>query len=306
MALDDILITQTLCDRDNDGIADVFDLDADNDGIEDVIEAGLGSISNGKGKIDVAWVDSNGNGLHDSGESSAALPALDSDGDGIPNYIDLDSDNDSLFDVDESGAGNTNAVGFVNGDGDITGDGVGDGPESETFRSKDTNGDLTSEGYGDGILDIYDMSFGSGNPFSDQYGNLGQGIANANPATTYLKDTDGDGIPDYLDVKSNGSTFDIANTLLIYDYKTLDTDGDGIIDGTADIDKDGIRDAFDTNTAYFGSPRDLHTKLFLDFDGRNDYGQSTAILGGLSNASLMAWIDLNPAFASDGSYCGPK
>jgi hypothetical protein len=27
----------------NDGVADMFDLDADNDGIEDVIEAGLGS-----------------------------------------------------------------------------------------------------------------------------------------------------------------------------------------------------------------------------------------------------------------------
>lgn len=303
LALDDIVITQQLCDLDNDGIADVFDLDADNDGIEDIIEAGLGSISNGKGKIDVAWVDANTNGLLDSAEPTAAIQALDSDGDGIPNYIDLDSDNDSLFDVDESGAGNTNAVtGYVNGDGDINGDGAGDGPESETFRSKDTNGDTVVEGFGDGILDIYD--YGTGGTFSSQFGNLGQGTANANPATTYLKDTDGDGIPDYLDFKSNGSTFDIANTLLIYDYKTLDTNGDGIIDGTTDIDKDGIRDAFDTNTAYFGSPRDLHTKLFLDFDGRNDYGQSTAILGGLSNASLMAWIDLNSAFATDGIIVG--
>ena len=303
LALDDIVITQQLCDLDNDGIADVFDLDADNDGIEDVIEAGLGNTSNGKGKIDVAWVDTNTNGLLDSAEPTAAVQALDSDGDGIPNYIDLDSDNDSLFDVDESGAGNTNAVtGYVNGDGDINGDGVGDGPESETFRSKDTNGDTVVEGFGDGILDIYD--YGVGGTFSSQYGNLGQGTANANPATTYLNDTDGDGIPDYLDVKSNGTTFDITNTLLIYDYKTLDTNGDGIIDGTTDIDKDGILDAFDTNTAYFGSPRDLHTKLFLDFDGRNDYGQSTAILGGLSNASLMAWIDLNSAFASDGIIVG--
>jgi hypothetical protein len=300
LALDDILITQTLCDRDGDGIADVFDLDADNDGIEDVIEAGLGNISNGKGKIDVAWVDSNGNGLHDSAESSAALPALDSDGDGIPNYIDLDSDNDSLFDVDESGAGNTNAVtGFVNGDGDITGDGRGDGPETEAFRSKDTDGNGTNELYGDGILDIYDYGTGA-----NQYGNLNQGTATANPATTYLKDTDGDGIPDYLDSTSNGSTFDIGNTLLIYDYKTLDANGNGIIDGTTDIDKDGILDAFDTNTAYFGSPRDLHTKLFLDFDGRNDYGQSTAILGGLANASMMAWIDLNPDFSTDGVIVG--
>ncbi|TRX00443.1 LamG-like jellyroll fold domain-containing protein [Flavobacterium gawalongense] len=301
LALDDILISQTLCDLDNDGVADMFDLDADNDGIEDVIEAGLGNLSNAKGKIDVAWVDTNGNGLLDSAESTAALPALDSDGDGIPNYIDLDSDNDSLFDVDESGAGNTNAVsGYENGDGDINGDGTGDGPESETFRNKDINGDGITEGFGDGILDLYDYGTGATN----QYGNLGQGIATANPATTYLKDTDGDGIPDYLDVKSNGSTFDIANTLLIYDYKTLDTNNNGIIDGTTDIDKDGILDAFDTNTAYFGSPRDLHTKLFLDFDGRNDYGQSTAILGGLTSASLMAWIDLNPTFSTDGVIVG--
>eukprot|EP00731_Ephydatia_muelleri_P033031 g33031.t1 len=285
---------------DTDGVADVFDLDADNDGIPDVIEAGLGNISNGKGKIDVTWVDGNGNGLLDSAEPTAAIQALDSDGDGIPNYIDLDSDNDSLFDVDESGAGNTNAVtGYVNGDGDINGDGKGDGPESETFRSKDTNGDNVTEGFGDGILDIYDYGTGS-----NQYGNLSQGIANANPATTYLKDTDSDGIPDYLDIISNGSTFDIANTLKIYDYKTLDTNNNGIIDGTTDVDHDGILDAFDTNTFYFGSPRDLHTKLFLDFDGRNDYGQSTAILGGLANASLMAWVDLNPTFSTDGVIVG--
>ncbi|MFV5695065.1 LamG-like jellyroll fold domain-containing protein [Flavobacterium sp. LB3P122] len=301
LALDDILISQTLCDLDNDGVADMFDLDADNDGIEDIIEAGLGNLSNAKGKIDVAWVDTNGNGLHDGAESTAVLTALDSDGDGIPNYIDLDSDNDSLFDVDESGAGNTNAVsGYENGDGDINGDGTGDGPESETFRTRDINGDGITEGYGDGILDIYDYGTGATN----QYGNLGQGIATANPATTYLKDTDGDGIPDYLDTKSNGSSFDIANTLLIYDYKTLDTNNNGVIDGTTDIDKDGILDTFDTNTALFGSPRDLHTKLFLDFDGRNDYGQSTAVLGGLANASLMAWIDLNAAFSTDGVIVG--
>ena len=307
LALDDILITQALCDRDADGVADVFDLDADNDGIPDVVEAGLGNTTNGKAKIDSAWVDANGNGLHDSAESVAALPALDSDGDGIPNYIDLDSDNDSLFDVDESGAGNTSAgtpAGFVNGDGDISGDGRGDGPESEAFRSKDSDGDGINELYGDGILDLYD--YGTGATFNDKYGNANQGIINGNPATTYLKDTDSDGIPDYLDVMSNGSSYDIANTLKIYDYKTIDANNDGIIDGTADADKDGILDAFDTtfSPTYFGSPRDLHTKLFLDFDGRNDYGQSTAILGGLSNVTLMAWVNLNSAFSSTGVIVG--
>lgn len=291
LALDDILISQTLCDLDNDGIADVFDLDADNDGIEDVIEAGLGALSNGKGKIDVAWIDGNGNGLHDSAESLSSI--LDSDGDGIPNYIDLDSDNDSIFDVDESGAGNTNAIaGFINGDGDITGDGVGDGVDSETFRSKDSNGDGVNEGFGDGILDIYDYGIGA-------YGNLDQGSITA-PFLNYIMDTDGDGTPDYIDTTSNGATFDIAATL----YASLDTNSDGIIDGTSDIDRDGILDAFDTNTAYFGSPRNLDRKLFLDFDGRNDYGQNTAILGSLANASLMAWINLNSTFATDGIVVG--
>ena len=155
-----------MCDLDNDGVADVFDLDADNDGIEDIIEVGLGNLSNGKGRMDVAWVDANGNGLHDSAE---ALIPLDTDGDGAPDYMDLDSDNDSIFDVDESWAGNIHAYpGFENGDGDINGDGVGDGPESETFRNKDTDGDGTTEGFGDGILDIYDY-------YVNGYGNLDQG-----------------------------------------------------------------------------------------------------------------------------------
>jgi hypothetical protein len=291
LALDDILISQTLCDLDNDGVADVFDLDADNDGVEDIIEAGFGNLSNAKGRMDVAWLDVNANGLNDTAEG--VLTALDSDSDGIPNYIDLDSDNDSLFDVDESGAGNINAaLGFVNGDGDITGDGRGDGPESETFRSKDVNGDGITEGFGDGILDIYDYG-------TNIYGNLDQGTLVA-PFLNYTLDTDADGTPDYIDTTSNGASFDIASTL----YASLDGNNDGIIDGATDIDKDGITDTFDTNTTYFGSPRDLNRKLFLDFDGRNDYGQSTAILGGLTNASLMAWINLNSAFSTEGIIIG--
>ena len=291
LALDDILITQALCDLDLDGVADVFDLDSDNDGIEDIIEVGLGNLSNAKGRMDVAWMDANANGLHDSAEGILSAP--DFDGDGAANYMDLDSDNDSVFDVDESGAGNTNAApGFVNGDGDITGDGKGDGADTETFRSKDTNGDGIVEGYGDGILDLYDYGLNS-------YGNLDQGT-NIAPYLNYVLDTDGDGSPDYLDRTSNGTTFDIAGTL----YASLDANNDGIIDGNTDIDKDGIVDAFDTNTAYFGSPRDLNRKLLLEFDGRNDYAQSTAVLGGLASGTLMAWVNLANGYNADGVIVG--
>jgi hypothetical protein len=291
LALDDILITQALCDLDLDGVADVFDLDSDNDGIEDIIEVGLGNLSNAKGKMDVSWMDANANGLHDSAEGILSAP--DFDGDGAANYMDLDSDNDAVFDVDESGAGNANAVaGYVNGDGDITGDGKGDGADTETFRSKDTNGDGIVEGYGDGILDLYDYGL-------NIYGNLDQGSLIA-PFLNYVLDTDGDGSPDYLDVSSNGVTFDITNTL----YASLDVNNDGIIDGNTDTDKDGIVDAFDTNSAYFGSPRDLNRKLLLEFDGRNDYGQSTALLGGLPAATLMSWVNLANGYNADGVIVG--
>lgn len=306
LAIDDISITQTLCDYDSDTIADMFDLDADNDGIPDVVEAGLGQYSSGRAIMAVGSVGTDG--LNTNAIASASLPTLDSDGDGIPNYLDLDSDNDSVFDIDESGAGNTNATtGYVNGDGDITGDGKGEGSETELFRPKDANGDGIIEYAGDGILDIFD--YGTGVTFSDKFGNLNQGNASGlgpdgvGQYVNYVLDTDSDGIPDYLDITSNGSTYDIANNKLINPSKTLDADNNGILDGSADADKDGILDSFDTNTAVKGSPRDLNTKLLLDFDGRNDYAQDVSVLTG-SAGSIMAWIDLNSAFSGTGFIVG--
>ncbi|TDD94457.1 LamG-like jellyroll fold domain-containing protein [Flavobacterium cellulosilyticum] len=291
-------------DTDGDGVPNYFDLDSDNDGIPDVVEAGLGNLSNGKGKISIAWADANGNGLHDSAESTANLPPLDADGDGVPNYIDLDSDNDSVFDIDESGAGNTNAaVGYVNGDGDINGDGVGDGIDSESFRIRDTNNNGILEQFGDGILDVFDYFVGN-TSYADSFGNTNQGSTGAG-WVNYVKDTDGEGIPDYIDIRNiTTGIFDIANNKLIYSNKVLDANNDGILDGNTDIDKDGILDSFDTNTSIFGSPRDLNNKLLLDFDGRNDYGQSTNVLSSFNKGSLMAWIDLNSSFSTTGVIVG--
>ena len=263
-------------DKDNDGIADYLDLDSDNDGIPDIVEAGHANLSNGLGRIDLAlFTDSNLNGMHDALESTSPL---DSDGDGTPNYLDLDSDNDTVFDVDE--ARTERYVGptlvFENGDGDVNGDGVGDGPESENFRP--TSG---CDGLGDGILDIYDYGTGT-----NEYGNLIQGTG-----PLYVKDTDGDGIPDYIDIQSDGSSFDISNSL----YADLDANNDGLIDDTNDVDSDGILDLFDTNDTEFGSPRDLDQKLQIYFDGRNDYVQDASITSGWGEITLMGWIKQDPA-----------
>jgi len=264
LALDDIMITQELTDSDQDGLPDVYDLDSDNDGIGGIIEDGWSTLSNGKDRMDLSsetWIDANANGWHDIPESYyVSNHPANFDGDLMPNYIDLDSDNDAVFDVDEAG--------LLNGDGDVNCDGEGEGTDTDN----------------DGILAPFDTLVG--------YGNSGKSL----PTNTL-----GIGNPDYLNLASkNAGIFDISTTL----YANLDTNNDGVIDGTTDIDRDGILDALDTNTGFYGSPRDLNRKLFLDFDGRNDYGQDTPILGGLSNASLMAWINLNSAFSGDGIIIG--
>ena len=94
----------------------------------------------------------------------------------ITDYLDLDSDNDGIFDVDEYGVINSNDITFQNGDGDISGNGVGDGIDSEDFRHKDSNGDNILEGFGDGILDCFDF-FEGNTDYADSFGNNGQGTS---------------------------------------------------------------------------------------------------------------------------------
>ena len=267
--IDDIQITinQNCLDTDRDGIPNINDLDSDNDGISDIEEAGFKAYSNNTSTMDKSnssnWVDANANGMNDYIDSmivAGTYTIANTDGDGSRNHLDLDSDNDSLFDVDEAG--------LSNGDGDINGDGKGDGSDTDT----------------DGILNLYDNS--------TSFGTI---------ARAYAQDTDSNGTPDFLQLDSdNDDTKDIQTGL----YSSLDTNNDGKIDGSTDADRDGILDGFDTNTSTFGSPRDLNRKLLLDFDGRNDYAEATGVLGGLSNATLMAWVDLGAGYNSDGVVVG--
>ncbi|TDY13760.1 GEVED domain-containing protein [Meridianimaribacter flavus] len=269
LAIDDIFVKQVLCDLDGDGIVDSIDLDNDNDGIPNVVEL---QLADGDKDATVfndpinVWVDANGNGLHDAYES---LTPIDTDGDGVPDYLDADSDNDGIFD---------NLEYDHKGDIDIDGDGTGDGDDIPS-------GDISDEKDGDGILAIMDLNDdGSGNDHG----------SNAYPDPL---DSDGDGIPDYLDIDSNDASNDPSNGSDIDTtiYASYDADNDGIIDGSQDDDKDGILDSFDTDNTVYGSPRDLDFKYTLFFDGRNDYvSDNVPVIGAWSNATLMAWVKVDP------------
>lgn len=187
LALDDIVIKQTFCNSDNDITPDVFDLDADNDGIPDITEVGFGQLSGGKATMDLValgpWADANGNGLHDSIDPFVVgFNIISTDGDGILDQFDLDSDNDGLFDVDEAGYG----------DGDVNGDGMGDGGDSDD----------------DGILDIFDFFVG--------FGNLGQPLPINSDGDTFVSTLGSIPLYDYMEVDSdNDGIFDLANELHI-------------------------------------------------------------------------------------------
>ena len=88
-------------DTDGDGIPDHLDLDSDNDGLPDNVEA-----QNPLSIIPLSGNDSDGNGLDDAYEimpgSGEGLFPVDTDNDSIPDYLDRDSDNDGIKDMNES------------------------------------------------------------------------------------------------------------------------------------------------------------------------------------------------------------
>nr|WP_152556317.1 GEVED domain-containing protein [Nonlabens ulvanivorans] len=284
LALDDIKITQTLCDLDGDGVADVIDLDNDNDGIPNIYEIGqpmaLSTVDtnlDGTTFGDATWVDLNNDGLHDAYDTYSPD---DSDGDSVPDYLDLDSDNDGIFDVLEYDG---------LGDLDVNGDGIGEGIDNTTGISDD-------QFDGDGLLSGIDNN-------DDDTDDIDHGTS----SFVLPLDTDNDGIPDYLDIDSDDATNDLSDGSDIDNsyYADQDLDNDGRVDDTGDVDRDGINDGNnDFDTGIYGAPIDLDDDLSIYFDGRNDYLQTAVpVTAGLNSSSMMVWV-LADHTASDAVIMG--
>ena len=105
---------QTTIDTDGDGIADHLDLDSNNDGITDNVEAQTTA-----GYIAPTGINTDGDGLDDAYEGAGLTP-VDTDGDEIADYLDTDSDNDGIADVDEAGHGISQAA--IDASADTDGD----------------------------------------------------------------------------------------------------------------------------------------------------------------------------------------
>lgn len=277
--------TELLYDTDNDGIPNLRDLDSDGDGIPDTNEATenfrRGVDLNTDGRLDDI-TDTNGNGLADHLERKP-LGIPDTDKDGIPDYLDLDSDNDGLLDRIESG-------------GDFDGDKIPD------FRDMDSDNDWIADGI-EGLLD----SDKDGIPNYLDADSDGDGIvdswegANKCVSCTTLQDadndgwddrkqyakdntaidTDKDGIPDFLDADSDNDTIEDRVELGadmdaddIPNFRDTDSDNDKILDiieTAVDTDKDGMADFEDLDSDNDTIPDAIETDVDTDKDGIRDF-----------------------------------
>ena len=240
-------------DTDGDGALDAIDLDSDNDGIGDAVEAGHASFDgNGDYFADCASVGANGfcDALETAAESGVpAFGARDHDGDGVVDYLDLDSDNDGIADLHEGGSGCY----------DLNDNGVCDMP------------DVDRDGIVD-VIDFVDATFGN-------VGALPPTDIDADGTPDYHDlDSDNDLLWDVAESKH--ASLDATGDGVI--DAVGDGDDDGVRDVADDSDLDGTADDVDPDPKAFAGLRD--SRLYTDTDGVPDHqdpdGDGDGVVGG--------------------------
>ncbi len=200
-----------------------------------------------------------------------ADPSADFDGDGIPNALDLDSDNDGIPDIIEAGGTDNNNDGEVDyptpGDPmsmtDANMDGLDDGVEANPLPITNTDAlggpnYLDIDADDDGIPDNIEAQTTAGyvppsgvgmamtdvnmNGVDDAYES--GGVIGISPVNTDSGFTNSDAIPDYIDDDSDGDGIaDLQENGSSNIFLGVDTDGDGLDDAFDDNDDSAIAGA---------------------------------------------------------------
>ena len=258
---------------DGDGRANYLDLDSDNDGITDNVEGQTTA-----GYITPTDLDDDNDGLDNAYEATNGIQTsgvnTDSSspfGDATPDYLDLDSDGDTVpdsiegHDIDQDGLPDVTPIGDTDNDGlDDAYDGsVGDYADPngsivttdpatdlpDTDGTEDVNyRDLDDDG--DGVHTRYEEPDPNGDgDFSDSQ--------NTDAST-------GDTTPDYLDNDDDGDGILTAD-------ENPDPNGDGNPADAQDTDADGIPDYLDDDDDNDGISTGEEGNGDTDGDGRADY-----------------------------------
>jgi len=227
-----------IMDTDGDRIPNYLDLDSDNDGIPDLVEVG-GVDLDGDGRVDdITDLDGDGlAGIFDNDDNDPdstvsnllvnGVDAMNSDTDTIPDYLDLDADNDGISDIVEAGGIDTDGDGYVD--------------------DLNANGQLINDMDNDGFTDMYDPD--NNDTLGVDTGSEAEPLVETNASGQHLngetgdsQDTDGDGLPDHLDLDADNDAIPD-----LVEAGGIDINGDGRVDNVTDDDHDGYADIYDTN-----------------------------------------------------------
>ncbi len=212
---------------------------------QSVTDPALGNdTTSGSLPVDTAS-DTDGDGIPDTVEIGPdPLNPVDTDGDGTPDHLETDSDADGIPDTVEAGTDPSDPL-------DVDGDGTPD------YRDTDSDAD--------GMPDTLEAGADPSNPV----------------------DTDGDGTPDHRDLDSDGD--DIADVIEAGGSTPRDSDGDGTPD-PLDLDSDG--DGITDRVEGAGSPL---SPLDTDGDGTPDYRELDSDGDGIADAVERGATPLAPS-----------
>lgn len=252
--IDSFSISYTDLDTDKDTIPNYLDLDSDNDGIPDNIEA---QTTQGYIKPNNVY-DANGVDTAYSG----GLKLVDTDGDNNNDYIDLDSDGDGIFDIEESGLGNNDSNNNGKTNNAVGANGL---DNAATYEHDDTLNDVNGMAY-------------EGTTFN-------------------LQDSDGDTLVDGSNASPMGVDFDYRDNkdtiaVPVTDYRFDECEWEG----TADEVKDSSDNHFDGTALHRASTKEGKLNLSASFDGINDSVEQNNIDDTLKTTSSLAfWIKTTQA-----------
>jgi len=192
----------------------------------------VGDDTDGDGIPNAVDLDDDNDGIPDIIEQGGD-PTLDTDGDGVIDSLDLDADGDGVPDVIESGNEGLDADNDGRLDGPFGTDGIADDVQETpddggiNYTPQDTDGD--------GISDFQDID-----DDDDGVDTINEDVdIDGSPIGD---DTDGDGIPNYLDTDDDGD-----GVLTEDENPDSDGDGDPLTGETQDTDGDGVPDYLDTD-----------------------------------------------------------
>jgi len=186
----------------------------------------------------------------------------DDDGDGVANRLDLDSDNDGIYDVFESSSGQSQSGGVLTGG--VDSDGI---PNSVT-NSNGSIDYLPADSDGDGLLDEIEID-------SDDDGCYDSFEEN-------IEDLDNDGIAGTGTPSVNGDGLVSAITYTtpsLNSWQNPDADNP-FCDG--DSDDDGIPDEDDLDDDNDGIPDEVESPANIDFGGTRTFLSGTGSLGSMN------------------------